>query len=640
MIETATENIMLSEEQKAIVFHNNGEGPLLAIAAAGSGKTRILTERARYLLTTKPGNFGVLCLTFTNKAAEEMQERLKNVRNITNRAFIGTIHAFALEVLATRRHLIGFGKMPQIIDRENDRKKIIEEAVWENVLLRNLYEAKTPKEKTQFLDTCAEIISELKRNLVIFDLSTGTPEGMEAESYELYTSYNARLREQYLIDFDDILLLTWQIFNENPFAVEHFRRLYRYILVDEAQDLNYAQYNLLRTLCGDTHRNVFMVGDPNQSVHGYAGADKKFMCTEFLQDFGATKMQVAKNYRSSQAVIDFAQRIVPNGVNSNAHYLGEAQVLAFPNESTEADWVISKIRFFLEKGRDEQIEGDITLENMVVLARNKFVFRILQSKLEQNSDFAGHFFLKKGTESLDMESRLMKLFDLGTRILTNPLNQIHFRQLCSLLSVEPATSPLRLTGFDKLSSLKKLLLEDERVRSEFDLLLETWNLIAQRNEKLPQALNTLNEYTKNAAYPEEEKAFILWDIEDYRNTWKQYCANYAAGNISLSSFRQFAALGFGIQQKNKGLTLATVHTVKGLEFDIVFVIGMNQGTFPDYRADNEKKLEEEKNAAYVAFTRACRYLFVTYPQRKMMPWGEEKRQSPSLFIKDINIISA
>lgn len=619
---TLTSTVTLSSEQDEIVKFNEGEGALLVVATAGSGKTRILTERVRYLFNTKKGNFSVLCLTFTNKAAEEMQERLKEVKGIRDRAFIGTIHGFGLEILKARRHELGYSEMPQIIEREADRKKVVEHVFLENEILHNFYKQQPDKEKGQLMDKYINLINETKR--LLKDTPPQYSDGLEYRKL-VFEDYNRILFEQNLIDFDDIIRLAWQVLNDNPTAANLYRKMYRYILVDEAQDLNFAQYNLIKTICGDVHRNVLMVGDPNQSIHGYTGADKKYMKEDFVRDFKAKEKEIYKNYRSSQSIIDFAHRLFPNSANGQqAYYKGLVEVNCFEDEHEEAKFVVDKIKELIHKRVDKEIEGEINLNKIAILARNRFVLLPIQNILNNDPFFQNKFFFKKGSEALEMESNLMKLFDLGTRILANPANQVHFRQIENLLNIENFEDNETKKGFEKLNALKSSCPNC----CDLDIALRAWSYLEQN--EMSKALYSIEEYCKESDIAEDDKELIMRDLDDYQDTWRRFRQN--ATSDTLPSFRQFAAMGFNNQKRQKGLTLATVHTVKGLEYDIVFVVGMTQGTFPDYRAKTEKAIEEEKNNANVAFTRARRWLFVSYPKRKTTYWGNIKTLEKSQFI--------
>jgi DNA helicase II / ATP-dependent DNA helicase PcrA len=629
--------VKLSEEQKKIVEYNEGEGPLLVLASAGSGKTRVLTERVRYLLTQKQGAFMVLCLTFTNKAAEEMQERLKDVKGIKDKSFIGTVHGFALEIIKSKRHEIGYSDMPQIIERENDRKKILEQVFIENPVLHEFYVGKTSKEQNEIITKILDWISSQKKDLVIIDDNINEFENWDIKEFIVYKSYNALLKEQNLIEFDDLLLLAWRILNESISSANLFRRLYQYILIDEAQDLNYAQYELIKSLCGETNRNVLMVGDPNQAIHGYAGSDEKFMNEYFVKDFKleieTEKKVITHNYRSSEAVIDFANRIMPKSISiGNSYYKGCMKILPFVDENAEADWIIASIEKMLLLENPEEIEGGISLEKIAILARNKFVFNILKEKLNNHPTFQNNYFIKKGSDLLELESKMMKVFDLGTRILSNMYNQVHYKQILNLLDIKSLENALEnTTGLQKLELIGKAIPNSK----EFKILLQAWNILEETNCNMFDAFKKISDEIESPDVVEEiEKELILNDLKEFELIWRKFLKGATSTNI-LTSFRQYLALGGGLQKKEKGLTLATVHTVKGLEFDIVFVMGMNDGTFPDYRAKNQSQLLEEKNSFYVAVTRARRWLFITYPLKKMMPWGDEKNQVKSRFISSI-----
>lgn len=642
---TITPQVNLSLEQSEIVHYNNGEGALLVVAAAGSGKTRILTERARYLLTQKQGRFSILCLTFTNKAAEEMQERLSNVPDINNRAFIGTLHGFALQILTTRRNSIGYNEVPHIIERDNDKKKILEQVFIDNPILREHHIDKDEKAQRTLIDKSMDWISEQKRNLVIIDDDTPQYNGWSEHRLVLYKSYNQLLREQNMVDYDDILLLAYRILVENEAIARLYQRTYPYILVDESQDLSFAQYHLIKALAGGSHKNIFMVGDPNQAIHSYAGADKKFMLESFIEDFNAERKTINKNFRSSKEVIQFANKILPNGSNPDDAYFEGVKVVpkGFEDEKEEAIWIYSKIKGLLN-GTDEtlilkrdEIEGDLTLDKIAVIARNKFVFSKLESHLKEDDLFKNNYFVKKTTEILDVESDIMKIFDLGTRIISNPSNQLHFQQISNFLKIETPTQYKSINGIDKLSKLQSLLpQDDEKIKQDFNILLAAWNILSDNQSKMFDALNIIESYANNLETNERE--LVISDInEEYRNAWRKFLGNTTPNNINLSAFRQVIAMGVTNANKQKGLTLATVHTVKGLGFDVVFLMGMNEGTFPDYRANKaEKLMQEERNTAYVAITRAKRWLYITYPDTKMMPWGDIKKQTPSRFISNIH----
>ena len=628
MILTQAQKINLSEEQRELVYHKEGEGSLLVVAAAGSGKTRILTERVNYLLTKKEVFFSVLCLTFTKKAAEEMKERLKNVPNIEERTFIGTIHDFALQFIISRRQALGFVEVPHIIEREQDRRKVVEQIVVENPILCNAYKNKDAKTQYTFIGELLNTISHIKKNL-------NQTETDDQESFDILNEYNQILRAQNMIDYDDILLLAYQLFSRSKADARLYQRLYKYILIDEAQDLSFAQYHLLKALCGENHKNVFMVGDPNQAIHSYAEASTKYMLHDFIADFEADKKAITKNFRSSKKVIELANKIMLNGSRAeDAHYVGIAEVQAFADETQEAEWIANKIKsLIINEINNEEIEGTISFDKIAVLARNRFVFSNLENVLKEDDFFKNKYFVKKSIEGLELETDIIKVFDLGTRIVSNSFNQLHFQEILKLLKLKDNQPINSKNNIDKLNSLLSLVSEEYTHKSFIiNSLVNAWQMLQNEKSMFDVLKYLFDQINKNIEIEENEKALILEDIKYYENTWRDFLIDTNSNTKNLVNFRQFIAIGITNNHKNKGLTLATIHTIKGLQYDIVFVMGMNDGTFPDYRAKTEQAIREEKNVAYVAVTRAKRWVYLTYPLSKKMPWGDNKPQQKSRFI--------
>jgi len=636
----------LSDEQRKIAFHNNCEGSVLVEASAGSGKTRILTERVRYLLTEhKDKFFSVLCLTFTNKAADEMKERLMGIPKLDERAYIGNFHEFCLtKILRTRFGEIGLKELPHIF-AEEDQKKIIEEVIYSNDRLKAKYEFPDTNEKErarkqrELLSKGLNFISEAKRNLTILPDDETSWNNWGTDNTYLYQEYNRRLINQNAMDYDDILLYAYRILNERPATSGLYRRSYKYIMIDEAQDLNYAQYQILKTICGTEQKNVMMVGDPKQAIYGFNGSDPKYMQRYFVEDFGAERKEIKHNYRSSKKVLELAQQIQPNGGIGTNYFEGISQVKSFENEATEADWIVKKIKEWMQTGQYEEpgkeIKEVIHLKNIAVLARTKYVFKTLMDKLEAEPDLKDKFHLRKGIERFEPDSILIKVFDLGLRILVNPYDVLHYRQL---------VNELRLTDIDGNGNGNRLetMLSLSRYSSEvlnqnaIAVLVYLWEKLHNNPKWLGEAIHHLDKHLKAQTLDvsEEEALKGNFDLAELRKFWTTFTRKEADENQNIVNFRYFIALN-GSKENKDGLTLATVHTTKGLEFEIVFLMGMSEGVFPDFRATHEPALKEERNNAYVAVTRAKRAIYITYPKNRMMPWGETKPQPVSRFIKEI-----
>lgn len=622
----------LSKEQKEIVFFNECEGALLVEASAGSGKTRILTERVRHLLTEKNDKFfSVLCLTFTNKAAEEMKERLDDVHKLSERAFIGTFHEFCLnQIIQKQRQEIGLEDVPHIFD-DNDRKKILEDVFLQNELFDEDYKNLEPKQQQQRLNDYLNIISEAKRNLVVAP-EIDMPDWTKKRQI-LYNDYNDRMRNQNAMDYDDILLYAYRILIERPVVSNLYRRLYRYILVDEAQDLNFAQYHILRAICGDTHKNIMLVGDPKQAIYAFNGASAHYMQEEFVNDFGATKLAIPHNYRSSAKVLELAQSIRPNGGIPNNYFIGVGEIISFDNEQLEAQWIISKIKEWESVGvyEEKEIKTILALDNIAILARNRYVFKELIEQLDNDEKYKGKFYLKKGAERFVPESQLIKIFDLGLRILVNPADILHFNLLYQELGIPENKAKNRLETLLSLNQTENLSIEQQAL---LNIMTDLWKKLYANPKWVDHALNAINDRLNEFEFADEEKLKIDYDIREFQKLWKSFLKNTPSESQNLANFRYFLALNSADENKH-GLALATIHTVKGLEYDIVFLMGMNQGVLPDYRAQDEKALAEERNNAYVAVTRAKKCIYVTYPKSRIMPWGGTKQQIVSTFIKEL-----
>jgi DNA helicase-2/ATP-dependent DNA helicase PcrA len=394
--------VKLSNIQTHITQHK--EGALLVLAGAGSGKTRVLTERIKNLL--KDGSYHVLALTFTNKAAEEMATRLEDVKGIEERSFIGTIHSFCLEIINKQGYSIGINEMPHFFDKEEDRKALLIQVFENNITLKNHYLNKNDNEKRNFIYEVLDYISKQKKNLI-----DPIEKSNDALEY-IYWEYQELLKKQNAIDFDDVIFIAYKIFINRPSITKIYRRLYKYISVDEAQDLNFAQYEFIKLLCSGEHKNVLMVGDINQSLFHFNGSDIKYMNSLFLNDFGAEKIELNTNYRSSKAVLNIANKIKPNSVSIDDNTPeGIFEINEFTNVEEEAKWVVNKIEEFLQQKKYEEIEGDISLNKIAVLARNKYLFQGIENELnERNSQGKKlNYFYKKGSDVTDFGSEFITL---------------------------------------------------------------------------------------------------------------------------------------------------------------------------------------------------------------------------------------
>ena len=627
----------LSREQQEIVEAPDGHD--LVVASAGSGKTRVLTERVRHLLEVRQIRSRVLMLTFTNKAADEMRQRLGTVRDLADRALIGTIHSFCQSILEAHGRAVGCEAMPAILEREADRLAMLERAFDQSpALRRHLLRQEGPKERRQFLYRVLEKISSWKRDWEQFQkISSG--EGPSEPEIQAFREYQDHLASQGVIDFDDILLLALRILTERPAIAAVYQRTYRFICVDEAQDLNAVQYALIQVL-GSQANAVLMVGDPNQTIYGFNGSSHRFMMEHFPNDFDVVRRDLRQNYRSSHAVILVANALFPDSNEADKAALeGEARVVSLPEETAEASWIADKIKTLLETGRHDDIEGTITPQSIVVLARNRFVFAPLQRQLEA---VGLEYHLRQPGGGATFESEAGKLMDLSIRLAINPLNGLILNQLCRALGLNFEDPRGGAEGWEILETTFGGASTDWRawldplvpfVKSLQDDV-NSFSTVVERLEAAWVAASASLVEGKEAG----EQA--LGDLRYLREIWRNYAANVARESRSLAQLRNQMATGEILPHRTgKGLMLGPVHTVKGLEFDIVILMGMVEGTFPDYRAvrSGGAALDEEKNDAFVAITRAKRLIYLTWPEAKFMPWDSENRvrQRRSRYLDDI-----
>ncbi len=605
-------SIELSAKQQEIVFSE--EGAMYVKASAGSGKTRVLTERIRYCI--EKTNKKVLALTFTNKAGEEIKERLSDINNLDSRVFVGTFHSFCQSILENHGSLIGLPTLPHIFEDEADRLELIEQAISQTPTYYDRYQNQPSDEKRKFRYRVLDYISKVKRELLDeFDLAERT--GNE-DIVLLYRNYQDILKSQDAIDFDDIILQAYKLLMNFPKIARLYRRSFYAICVDEAQDLNNAQYQFIKSLTGEEFSNVLMVGDPNQSIYHFNGSSPKYMSEIFVREFSPRTIALNENYRSSLRVLEAANRIIKvDGDLKTLVINGEYELNAYEDEFVEALNVTDKIRSLIEQGKHKDIEGNICYEKIAVLARNKYVFSPLEEKL---SDHCIPYYYKMGQGSIKFESDVMKIFDLALRVKLNASDALHRKRL-----------------------LSKLGLKDYESNSLNDLALKSSNEVYSQVIKLVESLNEDGSNLKKAVLQfrdniciedENDLSMLIKDLDELINHWTMYAKN--TERKSLHQFKNAMALGQTQPlQGHKGVTLSTVHTMKGQEFDIVFVIGLDDYTFPDYRAIKAGgvDLTQEQNNLYVAFTRAKRLLFASYPKQRTMPWGKVAYRSLSRFLR-------
>lgn len=610
----------LSQKQQQIVSHK--DGALLVEAGPGSGKTRVLIERIKFLLSSnKRGK--ILALTFSNLAADEMKERLAEDQSFevqVDRVTVGTIHSFCLDLVQSRGNLIGLNADMVLFESEEDRRTLLKEVFIENPQLKDFFELYDDKNKV--FQRALQLITEQKRSFVLpDDCAICDPFPF------IYSEYNRKLLDQNAMDFDDILFFAYRILTENASVVRMYNSLYKYICIDEAQDLNFAQYQVIKALCGDDYYNVMMVGDANQSIYGFNGSSSEFMTKSFLADFNPTIYKLNENYRSAKRIVEFANRLEHYDSVTNYVYDGELIATKLADEEGEAKYIADKIEQLMEEGHPE-VEGSISPEKISVIARNRYVFSHLEEELTNRGI---PFFLKKNASGIENESDFMKVFELCIRILINKKDYIHLHQLKKLIGSS------NLDNVDNMNSIS--ILKGVLANTPFEKLFSAIDVLNGEILNFGNALNTLE--STLSTFEDDERYLVAMDIQQWRMHWNKYCMLVPKENRTLTSFRNQISLGKTKEMEvNNGISLLTAHMSKGLQFDVVFIMGLSEGTFPDYRAikAGNVQLSQEMNNIYVAVTRAKRLCYMTYPAKKKMPWGDIKNQVPSRYIKDIVIL--
>ena len=617
--------VRLSVAQRQVVEFD--EGALLVVAGPGSGKTRVLTERIRRLLTAVPGHFRVLALTFTNKAAKEMTERLADLAEARKRAFIGTLHGFCLDVLSDRGKHIGLATLPQIFEHYQDRKQMLVQAVEEDPLLQSELSHLTPKEINQRLDSWLKSIGHIKAH----PISTAVDGIDDPILARVYENYNAGLQACGACDFDDLLLYTYRLFTAFPQVADLYRRVYGYICVDEAQDLNEAQYAIIRSLAGEEFRNIMMVGDPNQSIYGFNTSSPLFLTRDFKADFNATEVHLSENYRSSNAVVRVAQALDPSyTVQGQLAVEGATKLIVGADEAEEARLVVDTMQRLMTNGHPD-IEGPIVPSSFAILGRTRYALLHVERELASR----GVSFFKRLSMTHENESTLADEFQLALRILSNPKDALHLAALSKRWNLDMFSGSLADAG-----QVVQLITQmaDSQGQPGPKAIAEAITSVHQsslRRLDFMPAFKILVDYADTLDPPGRRS--VREDIAVLTQEWDYFLRSDGARARTLQSFLSNIALGTSGQASRDGVALLTVHSSKGLEFDVVFVVGMADGVFPDYRATSKVEREEERRNAFVAVTRSKRLLCLSFPKTRVMPWGDVWNSNPSIFIKLANL---
>lgn len=612
----------LNPKQKEAVLAT--EGPVLILAGPGSGKTKTLTHRIAHLIEKGINPENILAVTFTNKAADEMRTRigaLTNNQQLTtnNSLFIGTFHSLAARILRAHASRVGFLPNFTIYD-EDDSLALIKEAMKEIDL--------NPKQFPAGM--IANIISSLKNELVSpqrYAEDSGASDLFPKTVYKIYDLYQKRLREANAADFDDLLFKTIELFNKEPRVLEAYQERFRYINVDEYQDVNTAQYELTRELA-QKHKNLAVVGDDAQAIYAFRGADYRNILN-FEKDWPEAKVIILdQNYRSTQTILDAAREIIGRNQMQKEKKLWtenglgeELTVVAAENEKEEAKFVFSKIQ--------ELLENDRAIKDIAVLYRTNAQSRPLEEVfLENNLPYK----IVGGTKFYQRKE--VKDILAYLRFLLNPADLISLKRIINV----PARGIGKVATLSYLSDRSKIGQRSSAPLVAFDQLVKKFNEESKKlkaTDLIKYLLKTIRyqEYLSDSSNNAEER----WEnIRELVSLAKKY--DDLEPPKGLEKMLEDVALMSETDQmdtKKEVVNLMTLHAAKGLEFPIIFMVGLEEGVFPHSRSlFDPQQLEEERRLCYVGLTRAKEKVFLSFALRRTQ-FGSIQANPPSRFLGEI-----
>ena len=603
------------------VKHKNG--PLLILAGAGSGKTKVLTTRIAYLIKeygVRPDE--ILAITFTNKAASEMKERINRLIPNTN-LLACTFHSFGVRILRSNYERLGYDKNFVILDSDDSLtlvKKIMKDY---NIdpkrispyMIRN----KISSNKSEFImpDEYKKFVCSEEDDVV----------------YKVYKKYQDILFKNNSVDFDDLLILPIKLFNENKDVLEYYQDKYKYILIDEYQDTNRAQY-ILSKMISAKYKNICAIGDNDQSIYSFRNADYRNILN-FEKDYPLCKtIMLEQNYRSTKNILSAANCIIKNNEKRKDKNLWSDNCVGDKISVYKAFDEVDEVFYCIRKIK-ELVKSGISYSDIVILYRTNAQSRVFESELlKANLPFriVGSFYFYSRKEIKDLLAYLRLVHNHNDdisllRIINTPKRGIGLKSIANL---EEKASLNNCSLFDAISSSKELefknmILELSKLKDELSLtdfvevVLEKSGLRASLKEE-----NSL------------EADIRLENLEEFKSVTKTF--EEQSGIISLEDFLLEVSLVSDIEEYRDDpnrITLMTVHSVKGLEFDYVFLVGMEEGLFPHKNSFSKEDFEEERRLMYVAVTRAKKKLYITWAKQRRI-YGMDQIGIKSRFINEID----
>lgn len=601
------------------------DGPILVIAGAGSGKTKVLTTKIAYLVDNGIPTDNILAITFTNKAAKEMKDRVIGLLGpVGYQLRISTFHSFGVFLIHEHYDLLGYKENFTILDSDDSLtliKKIMKDL---NINVKD-YNPKAIRNS----------ISSSKNELIsAVDFERFIGNDFDQKVFEVYQRYEKKLLLSNSLDFDDLLFLPIKLFREHPEILRHYQELYQYIMVDEYQDTNEAQYILIKMLSA-LNRNICVVGDESQSIYSFRGSNYRNILN-FEKDYkDCATILLEQNYRSTSTILDSANDIIKNNKHRKDKKLwtengvgDKLQYYKALDEKDEALYVVNEINKLIDNG--------VNKSDIAVLYRTNAQSRVMEEALlKENIPYkvVGSFYFYNRKEIKDLICYLRLLYNTNDdislqRVINVPKRGIGLKTIENL--VEKANSN-NSSIFDIIEDGKelgfKLMINDIRAEIDNCTLTELVDLVLEKSG-IRRELESDNSI---------ESEIRLENLEEFKSITKAF--EEKNGIVSLDDFLTEISLVTDITEHREDtdvVTLMTVHSAKGLEFENVFLIGMEEGVFPHSNSFfDDEALEEERRLCYVAITRAKKRLWLVNAHKRLL-FGNDSFNKPSRFIDEIN----
>ena len=609
----------LNDEQIEAVKHN--EGPCLVLAGAGSGKTKVLTNRIAYLIENGVRDYNILAITFTNKAAKEMRDRVYNLIGDVS-SFIGTFHSLGLRII---RENCGYLNLPSnfsIIDSD-DVLTVIKKILKDMNLDTKQYSPSYIRNRISFIKN--QMLSDME-----LDKFFNTP--IDKIVVDVYYKYNERLNASAAVDFDDLLLMPVRLFEHNKEILEHYQERYKYILIDEYQDTNPVQYKLSKLLASK-YKNIFVVGDMNQSIYAFRQADYHNI-VNFEKDYANAKtIKLEHNYRSTNNILNAANDVISHNKERKDLRLysdkGDGPKITYLrsyDEKHEISLVIDEINKLYLDGYEPKDIAILYRTN----AQSRAIEEVFASKGIPYKIYGSYYFYNR-KEIKDLISYLKLIYNDKDEISLRRIINVPKRGIgdSAIKDIELRANLNQCSMYDALESKKEL---------EFKDIIES---IKKSSENLSLTELIDEVLDKSGMKKELEDSHLIEDETRLENLmeFKSITASYEerTGSVNLGDFLEEISLvsdQANHTEDGNVVTLMTLHSAKGLEFPVVFMVGMEEGIFPHNMSIMEDNIEEERRLCYVGITRAKEKLYLTNAKRRML-YGKDQMNVPSRFIAEI-----